>query len=70
MDRKIIVFYLLMKGMGLDAIHEDFVRTLGKEAMTSFTVTKHVRNARFVPKIKVVTPNLARAGTVLSTKRS
>jgi hypothetical protein len=30
MDRKPIVLYLRMKGMGLDVIHDDLVHTLGK----------------------------------------
>jgi hypothetical protein len=34
MDQKPIVLYLWMKGMALDAIHDDLVRTLGKEAVT------------------------------------
>jgi hypothetical protein len=31
MDQKPIVPYLRMKGMALDAIHDDLVRTHGKE---------------------------------------
>jgi hypothetical protein len=42
MDQKTILIYLHLKGMGLDVFHEDFVRTLGKEAVTDSTVTKHV----------------------------
>jgi hypothetical protein len=34
-----------MKGMELDAIHEDLVRTLGKEAAIYSTMTQYVRNA-------------------------
>jgi hypothetical protein len=44
-----------MKGMGLDPIHEDLVRTLGKEAMAYSTVTKDGRNARSAPKTEGVT---------------
>jgi hypothetical protein len=33
MDQKPIVLYLWMKGMALDAIHDDLVRTLGKDAV-------------------------------------
>jgi hypothetical protein len=36
-----------MKGMALDDIHDDLVRTPGKEALTYSTVTKHARNAQF-----------------------
>jgi hypothetical protein len=45
MYQKTIVLYLHMKRMGFDAIHEDFVRTLGKEAVAYSTLTKYVRNA-------------------------
>jgi hypothetical protein len=43
-----------MKGTGLDAIHEDFVRTLGKEAVASAAMTKSVQNARFAPTTEAV----------------
>jgi hypothetical protein len=33
MDQKPIVLYLRMKGVALDAIHDDLVRTLGKGAV-------------------------------------
>jgi hypothetical protein len=36
-----------MKGMGLDAIHDDLVRTLGKDAVAYSTVTKYARSAQF-----------------------
>jgi hypothetical protein len=36
-----------MKGMSLDAIHDDLVRTLGKDAVTYSTVTKYARSAQF-----------------------
>jgi hypothetical protein len=36
-----------MKGMALDAIHNDFVRALGKDAVALSTVTKYVRSAQF-----------------------
>jgi hypothetical protein len=49
MEQKTIVFYLRMKGMSLDAIHEDLVRTLGTDAVTSSTVTKYARSAKFSP---------------------
>jgi hypothetical protein len=50
MDQKTIVLYLRMKGMSLDAIHEDLVRTLGTDAVTCLTVTKYARSAKFSPK--------------------
>jgi hypothetical protein len=59
MDQKTIVLYLHMKGMGLDVIHGDLVRTLGKEAVAYSTVTKYIQNARFAPKTEVVTPEPA-----------
>jgi hypothetical protein len=40
MDQKPIVLYLRMKGMTLDTIHDDLVRTLGKDAVVYSTVTK------------------------------
>jgi hypothetical protein len=50
MDQKTIVIYLRMKGMSLDAIHEDPVRTLGMNAVTYPTVTKYAHSAKFSPK--------------------
>jgi hypothetical protein len=47
MDQKPIVLYLRMKGMTLDAIHDDLVRTLGKDAVAYSTVTKYARSAQF-----------------------
>jgi hypothetical protein len=47
MDQKPIVLYLQMKGMGLDAIHDDLVRALGKEAVAYSAVTKYARIAQF-----------------------
>jgi hypothetical protein len=47
MDQKSIVLYLRMKGMALDAIHDDLVYTLGKDVLAYSTVTKYVRNAQF-----------------------
>jgi hypothetical protein len=47
MDQKPIVIYLRMKGMGLDAIHDDLVRTLGKGAMAYSTVTKYAHSVQF-----------------------
>jgi hypothetical protein len=36
-----------MKWMALDAIHDDLVRTLGKDVVAYSTVTKYVRSAQF-----------------------
>jgi hypothetical protein len=47
MDQKPIVLYLRMKGTDLDAIHDDLVRTLGKDAKTYSTVTKYARSTQF-----------------------
>jgi hypothetical protein len=47
MDQKPIVLYLRIKGMDLDAIHDDLVRTLGKDAVTYLTVIKYARSAQF-----------------------
>jgi hypothetical protein len=47
MDQKPIVLDLRMKGMALDAIHDDLVRTFGKDAMEYLTVTKYARSVQF-----------------------
>jgi hypothetical protein len=47
MDQKAIVLYPRMKGMALDAIHDDLVRTLGKDAVVYSTVTKYARSNQF-----------------------
>jgi hypothetical protein len=47
MDQKPIVLYLRMKEMALDAIHDDLVRTLGKNAVEYSTVAKYDRSAQF-----------------------
>jgi hypothetical protein len=36
-----------MKGMALDAIHDDLVRMLGKDVVAYSTVTKYARIAQF-----------------------
>jgi hypothetical protein len=46
MDQKPIVLYLRMKGMALDAIHDDLVRTLGRDAVAYSTMTKYARSAQ------------------------
>jgi hypothetical protein len=47
MDQKPIVLYLRMKGVALDAIRDDLVRTLGTDAVAYSTVTKYARSAQF-----------------------
>jgi hypothetical protein len=47
MDQKPIILYLRMEGMALDAIHDDLVHMLGKDAVTYSTVTKYARIAQF-----------------------
>jgi hypothetical protein len=47
MDQKPIILCLRMKGMTLDAIHDDLVHTLGKDAVIYSTVTKYAHSAPF-----------------------
>jgi hypothetical protein len=47
MDENPIVLYLRMKEMALDAIHDDLVRTLGKDAVAYSMVTKYARSTQF-----------------------
>jgi hypothetical protein len=47
MDQKPVVLYLKMKGMALDDIHDDLVRTLGKDVVAYSMVTKYARSAQF-----------------------
>jgi hypothetical protein len=56
MDQKPIVLYLRMKGMALNAIHDDLVRTLGKDVVASSTVTKYGRSAQFSGRKEVTPP--------------
>jgi hypothetical protein len=42
--------------LALDAIHNDLVRTLGKDAVTYSTVTKYVRSAQFSSRKEVSPP--------------
>jgi hypothetical protein len=55
MDQKPIVLYLWMNRMDLDAIHDDVVRTLGKDAVAYSMVTKYARSTQF-PGRKETTP--------------
>jgi hypothetical protein len=56
MDQKPIVLYLRMKEMALDAIHNDLVRTLGKDAVAYSTVTKYARSAPFSGRKEATAP--------------
>jgi hypothetical protein len=56
MDQKPIVLYHRMKGMALDAIHDDLVRTLGKDAVAYSTVTKYARSAQFSGRKEAIPP--------------
>jgi hypothetical protein len=47
MSQKPIVLYLRMKEIALDAIRNDLVRTLGKDAVAYSMVTKYARRAQF-----------------------
>jgi hypothetical protein len=51
-----------MKGVGLDVISEDFVGTLGKEAMVNSTLAECVRDARFAQKTEAVPPEATDGG--------
>jgi hypothetical protein len=58
MDQKPIVLYLQMKGMALalDAIHDDLVRTLGKDSVAYSTMTKYSRSTQFSGRKKATLP--------------
>jgi hypothetical protein len=58
MDQKPIVLDLRMKGMALDAIHDDLARTLGKDALAYSTMTKYARSAQFSGRKKPPLPKL------------
>jgi hypothetical protein len=56
MDQKPTIFYLWVKGMALDAIHDDLVCTLEKDPVAYSTVTKYVRSAQFSGRKEATTP--------------
>jgi hypothetical protein len=74
MDQKSIVLYLRMKGMALDAIHDDLIHTLGKvekvwkDAVTYSTVTKYTRSAQFSGRKEATLPKLQMWNAVLSMR--
>jgi hypothetical protein len=47
MDQKPIVLCLRMKGLALDSIHDDLVRTLGKDGVAYSMVTKYAPSTQF-----------------------
>jgi hypothetical protein len=56
MDQKPIVLYLRMKRMVLDALHDDLVRTRGKDIVAYSTVTKYARSAQFSGRKEITPP--------------
>jgi hypothetical protein len=56
MDQKLIVLYLQMKGMALDAIHDDLVRTPGKDAVAYLMVIKYACSAQFSSRKEAIPP--------------
>jgi hypothetical protein len=69
MDQKPIVLYLRMKGMALDAIHDDLVRTLRTDAVTSSTVTRYACSAQFSGQKEPSLPKLQMWNAVLSMRQ-
>jgi hypothetical protein len=69
MNQKPIVIYLRMNGMALDAIHDDLVRTLGKDAVAYWAVTKYVRSAQFSGRKEATLPKLQMWKAVLSMRQ-
>jgi hypothetical protein len=56
MDQKLIILYLPMKGMALDAIHDDLVRMHGKDAVAYSTVTEYARGTQFSGRKEATSP--------------
>jgi hypothetical protein len=56
MDQKPMVFYLRMKGMVLDGVHDDLVRKLRKDIVVYSMVTKYARSAQFSGRKEATTP--------------
>jgi hypothetical protein len=69
MDQKPIVLDLRMKEMALDAIHDDLVPTLGKDAVTYSTVTKYARSAQFFGRKEGTPPKFQMRNAVLSMRQ-
>jgi hypothetical protein len=49
MMQRPIVAYLSLKGMSAREIHDDIVATLGSDAVSYSSATRHLREARFPP---------------------
>jgi hypothetical protein len=56
MGQKTIILYLRMKGMTLDAIHDNLVRTLEKDAVADSMVTKYARSTQFSDRKEAIPP--------------
>jgi hypothetical protein len=69
MDQKPIVLYLRMKGMALDAIHDDLVRTLGTHVVAYLMVTKYAHSAQFSGRKEATPPEAQMWNTVLSMRQ-
>jgi hypothetical protein len=69
MDQKPIVLYLRMKGMVLDAIHDNLVRRLGKYAVAYSTVTKYAGGAQFSGRKEAIPPEAQMWNAVLSMRQ-
>jgi hypothetical protein len=65
MDQKLIVLDLRMKGMALDAIHDDLVRTIRKNAVACSTVIKYAHSAQFSGRKEATFPKLQMWNAVL-----
>jgi hypothetical protein len=65
-----IIFYLCIKVMPLDVVHEKLVRTLGAEALAYSTLTKSVQSANFVRKKDRPLVNPHSLSPALSTRPS
>jgi hypothetical protein len=57
-----------MKGMALDAIHGDLVRTLGKDAVAYSTVTKYARRTQFSGRKEANPPEAPDVDAILSMR--
>jgi hypothetical protein len=69
MDQMPIGLNLRMKAMALDAIHDDLVRTLGKDAVAYSTATKYTRSAQFSGRKEATLPKLQMWNAVLSMRQ-
>jgi hypothetical protein len=56
MNQKPIIIYLRMKGIALDAIHDDLVRALGKDAVAYSMVIKYAHRAQFCGRKEATPP--------------